>query len=93
MAIRLEIERLSGIDERTVSRDGIAAGACPGCGVEPFKIVTHPVDDGRAGARCVGCNDPVGWVYVTPETLFGEEEDRAVLVHGRARVYGGTVRP
>ena len=88
MALRLEIERLSGIDDRAVSRDGIAAGACPGCKAEPFRIATHPPERGRAGGRCVACNDPVGWVYEEPDTLFGKEEDDAILVHGRARVYG-----
>ncbi len=29
---------------------------------------------------------------LVPGTLFGEEEDAAVLDHGRARVYGGAVR-
>lgn len=95
MADRLEIQRGSGIDGRYVSRDGIAEGACPGCGCTPFYIATHPPEDFghgclRAGARCRACNDPVGWFYTntTAATLFGEEEDSAVLVHGRARVYG-----
>jgi hypothetical protein len=86
--IRLEIERLSGIDVRDVSHDGVAGGVCPGCGAEPFRIATHPPVDGRAGGRCVACGDAVGWVYVEDETIFGRGEDDAVLVHGRARVYG-----
>lgn len=101
MADRLEIERIGCIDGRyLLSRDGTVEGACPGCKVIPFRIATHPPEDFghgclRAGARCRACNDPVGWFYtnVQSPTLFGEEEDRTVLVHGRARVYGGTVRP
>lgn len=87
MSVRLEIERLSGIDHRHVSNDGVADGACPGCGVEPFRIVTPPPEDGRAGGRCVACNDAVGWVYVTPDTIFGEEEDRNMIQMARGRVY------
>jgi hypothetical protein len=88
MPIRLEIERLSGIDERAVSRDGVVAGKCPGCLAEPFRILTHPKDGDRYGARCVDCNDPVGWVYVEPDTLFGAEEDAAMIGLARGRVYG-----
>jgi hypothetical protein len=36
----------------------------------------------------MSCNDPVGWVYSERNTIFGVEEDRAVLEFGRARVYG-----
>jgi hypothetical protein len=98
MTVRLEIERLSGLDVRPVVGHGktaIADGACPGCKAEPFEIRCHHLEadpDGvpRAGARCVACNDPVGWVYATPDTLFSAEEDAAVLEHGRARIYGRT---
>ncbi len=91
--LTLEIERLSGLDVRRVSHDGIADGECPGCYAEPFKIEvrscpTEHEGRKRTGGYCVACNDPVGWVYSEPDTIFGEEEDRAVLEHGRARVYG-----
>ena len=92
----LEVERSTGIERRSV-RDvgdgtGEAMGACPGCTTSPFRIQCHQPelwDDrtARAGARCTACGDPVGWVYAPRSTLFGAEEDRAVLVHGRARVY------
>lgn len=90
--IRLEIERHSGIEVRSVARDGTAAGSCPGCGAYPFHIHTHPPEQHgeglRAGSRCVACADPVGWVYVSPQsTIFGREEDEAVLTRSRARVY------
>jgi hypothetical protein len=95
MASRLVIERFSGDEERRVSHDGTVDGACPGCAAVPFMIVTPPLEDfepgeKRAGGRCVVCNDPVGWVYVTERdgSIFGEEEDRNVLELGRARVYG-----
>lgn len=95
MANRLEIERTSGIDGRYVTRGGVADGACPGCGVTPFVIVTHPGEPFghgalRAGARCRACGEAVGWFYTNEQapTLFGAEEDRAVLEFARARVYG-----
>jgi len=96
VADRLEICRSSGIEGRyLLSADGTVEGACPGCGIEPFRIVTHapePFGHGalRAGARCRACNDAVGWFFTNERTptLFGAEEDAAVLLHGRARVYG-----
>lgn len=83
----LEIERVRGIDRREISNDGVASGSCPGCDVHPFRIVTPPPEDGRAGGKCVACGDNVGFVYVTPDTIFGEEEDRNMLELSRARVY------
>lgn len=91
----LEIRRRSLIESRDVSREGVVDGACPGCKAEPFYIHTHAPEifkEGlRAGARCRGCKDPVGWFYPLGkrDTLFGAEEDRNVLELGRARVYGG----
>jgi hypothetical protein len=89
----LHIERFSGNEHRSVSGDGTVEGACPGCGVAPFRIQTPPPEkhdsEMRAGARCVACNDPVGWVYVEESrSIFGEEEDRAVMRDFRGRVYG-----
>lgn len=92
----LKIERSIGVERRDVRDldDGTAeaTGSCPGCGAYPFRIACHdpqPWDEPsmRAGARCLHCNDPVGWVYFDRPTIFGPEEDRAVLVNGRARVY------
>lgn len=87
----LAIERKHGIDRRAVESDGTAQGACPGCGVYPFVVRAHPPErvnqqTWRAGARCVACNDPVGWVYFEADTIFGAEEDERIF-RGRARVY------
>lgn len=97
----LEILRTSGIDRRDVtphpdsSSVGIVTGACPGCGVTPFllhasspHIATGKPDtlQGNGYAKC--CGDPVGYVYAKKSTLFGLEEDRAILEFGRARIYG-----
>lgn len=101
MKVWLEIQRAAGIETRevTVHRDpffgsehGIAEGACPGCKAQPFRIHGHGIErfgaeTVRAGSRCMSCKDPVGWCYARPDTLFGLEEDHAVLSHARARVY------
>jgi hypothetical protein len=93
--VRLEIQRQSGIDVRSVTPDGgagIAEGACPGCNVRPFHVVgggMRNIDDRtvRANGRCQSCGDAVGYIYAERATVFGAEEDRAVLEFGRARVY------
>ena len=96
MTTWIEIQRRDGIDRRNVTPGdgaGTAEGACPGCGTEPFLVrggnMTRLPDDRtyRAGGRCVSCNDPVGYIYWRTNTIFGLEEDEAVLEHGRARVY------
>jgi hypothetical protein len=38
-------------------------------------------------AHCVGCGAHRGELRVDSGTLFGIEEDRSVLTHGRCRVY------
>jgi hypothetical protein len=87
----LVIQRDTGEDRRSVDEDGIADGACPGCGTDPFAVQTHPPEPYdshtvRGGGCCVRCGDAVGWVYADAPTIFGAEEDDAVL-HGRPRVY------
>lgn len=65
MKLWLEIQRTSGVDRRDIKPDGmvgIASGACPGCGAEPFMVQGH----GRS---------------------------RNGSLNGRARVYGGELRP
>lgn len=68
----------------------VAEGACPQCKCSPYKIqggeTTHDFDTYRARAWCVGCGARAGELRVTVSTLFGIDEDEAVL-HGRARVY------
>jgi len=97
----LEIQRADGIETREVivhrdplfgSEHGIAEGTCPGCNAQPFRIHGHGIEKldaetVRAGSRCMSCKDPVGWCYARTETLFGVEEDEAVILHARARVY------
>lgn len=95
MAITLEIQRRDGIERRNVRSlgdVGEAEGACPGCLATPFLVVgggMQNIDDRtvRANGRCQSCGDPVGYIFAERATIFGAEEDRAVLVRGRARVY------
>lgn len=92
----LEIQREVGDPEtRTVTVDGsifTAEMSCPGCRAQPFKLrqVTNKVRYSeelyRAGAECIACGDPVGYVYEKPDTIFGIDEDERVLA-GPWRVY------
>lgn len=83
---RRVVEPYSGADH------GIADGACPHCGAEPFKVAgsnMHPSADDRAweaDGKALCCGASVGVIRAEPDTLFGVREDEAVL-HGRARVY------
>jgi len=94
MNIWLEIQRSSGIDRRKVEPDGpngIVEGACPGCGATPFIVQgrgrhRHSRDTFRAPGVATCCGDSVGYIYAKANTLFGLEEDEAVL-NGLARVY------
>lgn len=97
MNVHLEIQRESGIDRRSVRSEpgapvGVAEGACPGCGATPFLVhgeglTRHTTDTYRANGRAKCCGDAVGYLYAKVDTLFGIEEDDAVLRFGRARVY------
>lgn len=93
MSQRLRIERAISYEWRNVDDAGAVEGSCPGCGCDPFQIVavTKAEEAGshedRFGTRCTRCKDPVGWLYVERATIFGREEDHAVL-NGRPRVYG-----
>jgi hypothetical protein len=70
-------------------------GPCPACGAEDAgafaclgqkseQVIGHDTIEAPALALC--CGATVGRLVVKLGTLFGVEEDRAVL-HGRARVY------
>lgn len=91
----LEINFADRVEHREIRKlnDAQAAdGACPGCGVEPFILKLsgkhiHGHDVLRYNGRCAACGDAVGYCYRRVETIFGLEEDRAVLEFGRARVY------
>jgi hypothetical protein len=94
MKIWIEIQRTTGVDDCEITADGtrgIATGACPGCGATPFIVQghgrhRHTRDTFRAGGKAMCCGDSIGYIYATTDTLFGLEEDEAVL-NGRARVY------
>jgi hypothetical protein len=66
--------------------------ACPGCKASPTKVagvkgtMTHNHDTYRADAGCLECQAPMGHLETKVDTIFGIEEDRAVL-NGRCRVY------
>jgi hypothetical protein len=100
MKFWLEIQRLSGIDRRGINPGttaGIAEGACPGCGAEPFLVQGHGTEAMGGGVyRVAGtaacCGDSVGYVFAEEQTLFGAEEDRAMSTFARCRVYGGELR-
>ncbi len=100
MRVTLEIQRYSGNETRSVTPGdlfGVAEGACPGCGTVPFKVVGTCIEDhgengSLAGGVSVCCRQNVGYLRAEPETIFGKEEDDAVLMHGRARVYGNWTR-
>ena len=73
----------------------LARGACPLCEAsesEAFKVqgvvgsMTRGHDRYVSDARCVACGAVVGKLVAVMNTLFGLEEDEAVL-HGRCRVY------
>lgn len=99
MKFYLEIQRSAGIDRRDITPGahfGTVEGACPDCGSELFRVqgVASRLDAQtmRSGGVALCCGSHVGWIFAETETIFGKEEDDAVLVHGRARVYGGGTR-
>jgi hypothetical protein len=72
--------------------------ACPNCRkAAPLRVLgrakrieSHDTYAAEAIALC--CGTTIGVVRVKVETLFGLDEDEAVLTDGRARVYGEGVR-
>jgi len=74
-------------------------GPCPGCGsldsvVARTGETTAAPLVGRKGTvrtspAALSCCGLVGHLELSPDTIFGEDEDDAVLRHGRARVYWG----
>lgn len=96
MTCYLEINYADGrVEKRRIKPGGhigTADGECPGCGVTPFLVQgsDRRIYDREiiiANGRCKDCGDAVGFIYARTDTLFGLEEDRAVLEFGRARVY------
>jgi len=67
--------------------------ACPECKAEaPIDIrgrgiKSHDHDTYYADAEHVGCGGSLGTLHAKVDTIFGIEEDEAMLKHGRARVY------
>lgn len=75
------------------SRTTVLEGVCPKCKTAPFEVV-RASDIGRAGhdvqacdIACRACRVLVGQMRERVSTIFGLEEDFAVL-NGRPRVYG-----
>lgn len=62
---------------------------CPHC-AEPLRVFSREEEEGhdevRGRGRCTSCKEIVGELVVKVSTIFGIEEDRAVL-YGRPRVY------
>lgn len=78
--------------EPSMSDSALVTGSCPKCRATPFRvqgsgrsIESH--DTYRAAGYCATCRAAVGVIRAVMDTLFGLEEDEAVLVRGRARVY------
>ena len=72
-------------------RGAIADGECPHCEAFPFSVGGHGKHiEGHgtyaADASCIACGERVGVLRARVETLFGLEEDEAMM-NGRARVY------
>lgn len=69
-----------------------ALSTCPDCG-EPLKLagregtMHHDHDTYYTKAGCLACEKTLGELQTKVSTIFGIDEDEAVLVHGRARVY------
>lgn len=98
MKITLQLRAALGGDVRTVTRPAgesaaaTVAGACPVCQAEPFLVSGCGMrvgarDEYHADAVSLCCAADVGLIVAKVSTLFGIEEDEAVLIHGRARVY------
>lgn len=71
---------------------GVFGVACPECKTNPARVsgrkgtMTHDHDTYKSEAGCYDCQAPMGTITVKVATLFGIEEDEAVLM-GRWRVY------
>ncbi len=65
-------------------------GACPACSTADVGVSgrnqRHDHDTYYADAYCIACCAHIGTIEVTVSTIFGIEEDQAVL-NGRVRVY------
>lgn len=87
--LQVEVEGSTGMTAR-------ALGTCPGCRASPFGVrgagmcVEGPSGERRdtyaARASCTACGAPCGVLRAVVSTLFGIDEDNAVLC-GRPRVY------
>lgn len=82
-------------DSKVAQYDAIAVySQCHGCKREPYAVrltATGQSDHAVWGdAWCHECEADVGTMRVEFSTIFGAEEDRAMLIDGRARVYGAS---
>lgn len=80
----------------TVSEHGSEATMpvdCPRCGAAaPVGVGGKSFGIGgrdyyHADGHCLVCGERIGELRAYVDTIFGLEEDHAVQVHGRARVY------
>ena len=75
-----------------VDLDGVATiPLCPACKASQARIAGsgishHDHDRYYADGRCMSCMSTIGVIETARDTIFGIEEDSAVL-EGRARVY------
>ena len=69
----------------------VTIARCPSCGTESPQIrgigVTHHDHDTYYARAVAACCDVDMRMETTVSTIFGIDEDEAMLVHGRARVY------
>lgn len=68
----------------------LPAGCCPFCGDDDWRVqggaISHDRDTYRCQAWCLACGAGVGELRAKVSTIFGIEEDEAVL-NSRCRVY------
>lgn len=71
--------------------DHVIVQVCPACSTEVARArglgISHRDHDTYYAAARMECCGAEGRMEARVETIFGIEEDEAVLVHGRARVY------
>lgn len=74
------------------NRKYVTIERCPVCGAEPGEVAgirgtqSHDHDTYRAEAATICCDTRLGTIEMRVSTVFGIDEDEAVL-NGRPRVY------
>jgi hypothetical protein len=86
----LREERVTWAQVASFDAIAISKMVCSECRNDLAVCGANVSDDGHTmtgRAECVHCRHHVGTIRVDRDTVFGAEEDRAVL-QGRPRVYG-----